>query len=48
MFDRLTHEFTGVRCAALDGLLVTPRSGRPGCGGSPAVEASSAAVKAEI
>ncbi|MBN9739351.1 Tn3 family transposase [Pseudonocardia sp. P1] len=50
-FDRLAHEFTEARCAALDGLLVTdPEIGtsRLRWLSTGPVEASPAAVKAEV
>lgn len=50
-FDRLAHEFTDARCAALDGLLVTdPEIGttRLRWLSTGPVEASPAAVKAEV
>ncbi|MDG3017226.1 Tn3 family transposase [Speluncibacter jeojiensis] len=50
-FDRLAHEFTDERCAALDGLLeVDPEIGmtRLRWLGKGPVEASAAAVKAEV
>ncbi|WIX76715.1 Tn3 family transposase [Amycolatopsis carbonis] len=50
-FDRLAHEFTETRCAALDGLLVTDpevRTTRLRWLATGPVEASPAAVKAEV
>ncbi|GAA0408731.1 hypothetical protein GCM10010160_41430 [Acrocarpospora corrugata] len=50
-FDRLAHEFTEARCAALDGLLITDpeiRMTRLRWLATGPVEASPAAVKAEV
>jgi hypothetical protein len=50
-FDRLAHEFTDARCAALDGLLVTVpeiRTTRLRWLSAGPVEASPSAVKAEV